>query len=160
MSVPVDASRPPPRPAPTLAELAAACLAVSRAPEARKPLRIFGEQVLARPIEDAIAESGLPAPSLAEPVFGTAEHLCGRIERGEKADLYLSEDLVRPRRLVTADLAKHVIPFARQGHCAAILGMAVVTDRPEALLFATFLLSEEGQAVLARHGFRPVASDL
>lgn len=39
-----------------------------------------------------------------------------------------------------------------------VLGMATVSDSPDAARFALFLLSEQGQAILARHEFIPIAS--
>jgi ABC-type molybdate transport system substrate-binding protein len=38
-------------------------------------------------------------------------------------------------------------------------GMVVLTDSTVAARFALFVMSEEGQAILARYGFQPVASD-
>ena len=39
-----------------------------------------------------------------------------------------------------------------------VLGMAIVSDSPDALRLALFLLSEQGQAILARHELVPIAS--
>ena len=36
-------------------------------------------------------------------------------------------------------------------------GMVVLTDNPVAYRFALFVMSEAGQAILAKHGFQPVA---
>ena len=39
----------------------------------------------------------------------------------------------------------------------ATYAMSVMSDNPDALRLALFILSEKGQAVLARHGLLPIA---
>ena len=39
-----------------------------------------------------------------------------------------------------------------------VYGMVVLTPDPAALRFALFVLSEQGEAILARYGFQPVAA--
>ena len=40
----------------------------------------------------------------------------------------------------------------------AIYGMAQITDDPDAMRLALFILSEKGQAILARHELAPIAA--
>ena len=37
-------------------------------------------------------------------------------------------------------------------------GMVILDNKPVALRFVAFVMSEEGQAILGSHGFEPVAS--
>ena len=79
-----------------------------------------------------------------------------QFERGA-ADLFLTY-------CTNAALARAADPSLRQVQVpealavAADYGLVVLSDRPEAARFALFLLSPEGQAVLARHGFEAPAS--
>ena len=82
-----------------------------------EPLRVFGAGILVAPVKEAIAAPGLPAGTVADPVFGPAGVLRERIADGEPADLYLSADLAQSRRLVEAGRGKLVIPFARNRLC-------------------------------------------
>ncbi len=48
------------------------------------------------------------------------------------------------------------IPLPRELTVGPAYGMVVLTDHPLATRFALFVMSEKGQAILARYGFRPV----
>jgi ABC-type molybdate transport system substrate-binding protein len=53
------------------------------------------------------------------------------------------------------DLVSSEVPPAFDPH--PLYGLAVLSDRPDALRIALFLLSEEGQALIARNGLVPVS---
>ena len=48
------------------------------------------------------------------------------------------------------------VPLPPELAVGAAYGMVVLTDTPLASRFALFIMSEQGQAILARHGFQPV----
>jgi hypothetical protein len=54
-------------------------------------------------------------------------------------------------------LASFPIPAALDPHPQ--YGVAVLSARPEVLRTALYLLSEKGQAIIARNGLIPLASD-
>lgn len=59
---------------------------------------------------------------------------------------------------ITGDVPGLVsVPLPPELTVGPAYGMVVLTDNPIALRFALFVVSEEGQAILARHGFQPVA---
>ncbi len=125
-------------------------------------VRVHAAGSLAAPMKELIAASGLPTQSVAEPVFGPAGLLRGRLERGEGADLYLSADLAQPRRLVEAGKAHGVVPFARNSLCVVAprsLGLTPETVLPRLLSPTLRLLTstpvadpggDYAQAVFAR----------
>ncbi|HYI82264.1 MAG TPA: substrate-binding domain-containing protein, partial [Acetobacteraceae bacterium] len=52
-----------------------------------------------------------------------------------------------------ADPSLREVPLPEALAVAADYGLVVLSDRPEAARFALFVLSPDGQAILARHGF-------
>ena len=81
------------------------------------PAKAYAAGSLTGALTEMIATSGLPADSVAKPVFGPAGALRQRLESGEQADLYLSANMDHPRKLVEDGRASVVIPFARNRLC-------------------------------------------
>ena len=92
-----------------------------------EPLRIFAAGSLANTVGELVTASGLPADTVAAPVFGPADLLRQRIEAGERADLFLSADLAQPQRLADAGRSGPAIPFARNRLCLITREAARVT---------------------------------
>ena len=97
-------------------------------------LKIFSAGSLSGVIGDLVTASGIPAASVAPPVFGPAGLLGERIEGGEIADLFASADMRQPERIAAEQPAVNVVPFARNRMCAIgarSLGMtpSTVLDR-------------------------------
>jgi molybdate transport system substrate-binding protein len=98
------------------------------------PLKIFAAGSLSGVIGELVAASGIPAASVAPPVFGPAGLLGERIEGGEIADVFASADMHQPQRIAAERPAVNVVPFARNRMCAIggkSLGMtpSTVLDR-------------------------------
>ena len=81
------------------------------------PIRVYAAGSLGGVMPRLIAASGLPAGSVAPPVFGPAGMLGKRLLGGEKADLFASADLAQPRAVV-GETGALVVPFARNRMCA------------------------------------------
>jgi ABC-type molybdate transport system substrate-binding protein len=84
---------------------------------AAEPIRVYAAGSLGDVLQRLIAASGLPADSVAQPVFGPAGALRHRLQSGETADLFASADLAQPRALVGSDKGALVVPFARNRMC-------------------------------------------
>ncbi len=79
-----------------------------------------------------------------------------QFERGA-ADLFLTYCTnAALARAAEPSLRRVALPEALA--VAADYGLVVLSDRPEAARFALFLLSPDGQAILARHGFEAPAA--
>jgi len=96
----------------------ASLMAVSS--QAAEPLHVYAAGSLKAAMTTLITLSGLPAGSIAPPVYGPAGLLRGRIEKGEPADLFASADLAQPRRLAAAHPGRPVILFAHNSMCALV----------------------------------------
>ena len=104
----------------TLVRLVAAAslaLCALRSGARADPVKIYAAGSLTGAMKELIAQSGLPASAFAEPVFGPAGLLRERIEKGERADLFLSANLDHPRRLVEIGRASMMAPFVRNQLC-------------------------------------------
>lgn len=136
-------------------------LLLSTAAEAADPIRIYAAGSLSVVLPDLIAASGLPAGTVAAPVFGPAGVLRQRLLAGEAADVFASADLAQPRA-VAAGIGAPVVPFARNRMCVvapARLGLTPDTllDRllaPELRLATSTPVADPGgdyaRAVFAR----------
>jgi ABC-type molybdate transport system substrate-binding protein len=85
--------------------------------QAADPIRIYAAGSLGTVLPELIAASGLPAGSVAPPVFGPAGALRQRLQSGEKTDLFASADLAQPQALAGPGVL--VVPFARNRMCVA-----------------------------------------
>ena len=97
------------------AALVLATLLVPGPAAAEDPIRVYAAGSLSGAMQRLIAASGLPAGSVAPPVFGPAGTLRTRLQSGESADLFASADLAQARA-VAGDGAL-VVPFARNRLC-------------------------------------------
>jgi molybdate transport system substrate-binding protein len=98
------------------------------------PLKIFAAGSLSGVIGELVTASGIPAASVASPVFGPAGWLADRLAGGEIADVFASADMHQPERIAAERPAVNVVPFARNRMCAIgakSLGMnpSTVLDR-------------------------------
>ena len=91
------------------------------------PVKIYAAGSLSAVLPELITASGLPASSVAAPIFGPAGLLRQRIENGEVADLYLSADLAQPEHVAAARGGGPVVPFARNRTCAVGAGSLGLT---------------------------------
>jgi ABC-type molybdate transport system substrate-binding protein len=132
----------------------AASFAISA--QAQTTLPLFAAESL-RPALDEVA-AAYPAASV-QVQYGNSAALRDRIAAGERPALFASANVDYPHSLSLKGLAGPVKRFARdQG---AELGLVLVDgSSEEAWYFAQFILSPEGQAILAKHGFSRGASAL
>ncbi len=86
--------------------------------QAADPIRVYAAGSLGTVLPELITASGLPAGSVAPPVFGPAGALRQRLQSGEHADLFASADMAQPRALAGGEDAL-VVPFARNRMCLA-----------------------------------------
>ena len=82
------------------------------------PLKNFAAGSLSAAIPELVTASGIPAVSVAPPVFGPAGLLGQRIVDGEMVDLFASADMHQPERIAAERPAVSVVPFARNRMCA------------------------------------------
>lgn len=89
-------------------------------------------------------------PDSERPPPGRAPY-AWQFERGA-ADLFLT-DCTNAALARAADPALRQVALPEALAVAADYGLVVLSDRPEAARFGSFLLSPGGQAILSRHGF-------
>ncbi len=94
---------------------------------AADPIRVYAAGSLGVVMPQLIAASGLPAGSVAPPVFGPAGLLRHRLQSGETADLFASADLAQPRAVV-GESGAAVVPFARNRMCVVAQGKLGLTQ--------------------------------
>lgn len=94
----------------------AASLMAGRA-QAADPIRVYAAGSLGAVMPQLIAASGLPADSVAPPVFGPAGSLRQRLQAGETADLFASADMAQPHAVAGSVPGAVVVPFARNRMC-------------------------------------------
>jgi molybdate transport system substrate-binding protein len=92
---------------------------------AAEPVRVYSAGSLSGVMPQLIAASGLPAGTVAPPVFGPAGLLRQRLQSGETADLFASADLMQARAAVGSDGL--VVPFARNRMCMVTPGRLGIT---------------------------------
>jgi len=110
-----------------------------------------------RPAMDELAMAYTPAR--VEVRYGAAGALRDRIAAGDRPALYASTDVHYPHSLEVQGLGGPVKRFARDRGTDYAL-VLVDGSSEEAWHFAQFILSPEGQAILARHGLSRGASAL
>jgi len=108
-----------------------ALLLVAGGAQAAEPVRIFAAGSLSAVLPKLIEASGLPAGSIAPPVFGPAGVLGQRLRGAETADLFASADLAQPNAVAAAKGAI-VVSFARNRMC--VVAPARLGLTPENLL--------------------------
>ncbi len=86
--------------------------------QAADPIRIYAAGSLSGVLPKLIAAAGLPAGSVAAPVFGPAGLLRHRLQHGEHADLFASADLAQAEAVAQGGDAI-VVPFVRNRMCIA-----------------------------------------
>ncbi len=112
----------------TRAMLAAATLlAAPLLARAQDRLHLFAAGSLTGAMTEALAQSGIPAASVAPPVFGPSGFLRGRIEHGAPADILASADMQQPRRLAAERGNRPVLMFAKNRMCALARRSLAVT---------------------------------
>jgi ABC-type molybdate transport system substrate-binding protein len=132
----------------------AASFAISA--QAQTTLPFFAAESL-RPALDEVA-AAYPAARV-QVQYGSPVALRDRIAAGERPALFASANVDYPHSLTRQGLAGPVKRFARDRH--AELGLVLIDgSSEEAWYFAQFILSPEGQAILAKHGFSRGASAL
>jgi len=104
----------------SVASLVFASLITAPAARAAEPLHVYAAGSLKAAMTTLITLSGLPAGSIAPPVYGPAGLLRARIEKGETADLFASADMAQPRKLAAAHPGEPVILFAHNSMCALV----------------------------------------
>jgi ABC-type molybdate transport system substrate-binding protein len=125
----------------------AASLAISA--QAQTTLPFFAADSL-RPALDEVAAAYTSAR--VEVQYGSSTALRDRIAAGERPALFASSNVDYPNSLTLQGLAGPVKRFARDRH--AELGVVLIDgSSEEAWYFVQFILSPEGQAILAKHGF-------
>jgi ABC-type molybdate transport system substrate-binding protein len=121
---------------------------------AQTSIRMYAAENL-RPAIDEIAMAYTSARVEAQ--YGSSTQLRDRIAAGERPAVFASADVERPHSLAREGLAGPVKRFARDRY--AEYGLVLVDGAgEEAWYFAQFVLSPDGQAILAKHGFSPGAS--
>ena len=124
--------------------------------QAQTSIRMYAAENL-RPAIDEIAATYTSAR--VEVQYGTSGLLRDRIAAGDRPAVFASASVEQPHSLTRAGLAGPVKRFARDRN--AEYGLVLVDGAgEEAWYFAQFVLSPDGQAILARHGFSPGASAL
>jgi ABC-type molybdate transport system substrate-binding protein len=127
-------------------------LAVSA--HAQTSIRMYAAENL-RPAIDEMAAAYTSARVEAQ--YGSSGLLRDRIAAGERPALFASANVEHPHSLTREGLAGPVKRFARDRN--AEYGLVLVDGAgEEAWYFAQFVLSADGQAILAKHGFSPGAS--
>ena len=108
-----------------------------------------------RPVLDDLAAAYTSAR--IEVRYGTPVALRDRIAAGERPALFASTNVDYPHSLTRQGLGGPVKRFARER--GADYGLVLVDGADEeAYYFSQFILSTEGQAILARHGLSRGAS--
>ena len=108
-----------------------------------------------RPVLDELAAAYTAAR--VDVRYGTPVALRERIAAGERPALFASTNVDDPQSLTRRGLGGPVKRFARDH--GADYGLVLVDgSSEEAWYFAQFILSPEGQAILARHGLSQGAS--
>jgi ABC-type molybdate transport system substrate-binding protein len=108
-----------------------------------------------RPAMDELA-AAYPAARV-EVRYGSSDALRDRIVAGERPALFAATDVHYPHSLTRQGLGGPVKRFARSRNDE--YGLVLVDGSgEEAWYFAQFLLSPEGQAILAKHGYTRGAS--
>ena len=131
---------------------ALASLAVSA--QAQTTIPLYAADSL-RPALDEVAAAYTSAR--VEVRYGPSATLRDRIAAGERPALFASTNVDYPHSLAQKGLAGPVKRFAR-GRDAEYGLVLVDGSGEEAWYFAQFLLSPEGQAILAKHGYSRGAS--
>jgi ABC-type molybdate transport system substrate-binding protein len=127
--------------------VAAAAFSLSAYAQATLPL--FAADSL-RPALDEVA-AAYPAARV-QVQYGNPVALRDRIAAGERPALFASANVDYPHSLTLQGLAGPVKRFARDRNTE--FGLVLVDgSSEEAWYFAQFILSPEGQAILAKHGF-------
>jgi ABC-type molybdate transport system substrate-binding protein len=134
--------------------VAASLLAMSA--HAQTTVALYAADSL-RPALDEMAKA---YPSARVEVrYGASAALRDRIAAGERPALFASANVNEPHSLALQGLAGPVKRFARDRN--AEYGLVLVDgSSEEAYYFSQFILSPEGQAILAKHGFARGASAL
>jgi len=110
-----------------------------------------------RPVLDELAAAYTPAR--IDVRYGAPVALRERIAAGERPALFVSTNVDYPHSLTRQGLGGPVKRFARDH--GADYGLVLVDgSSEEAWYFAQFILSPEGQAILAKHGLSRGASAL
>lgn len=111
-------------------------------------------------LRPALSELAAAYPSARVEVrYGSSVALRDRIASGERPALFASTNVDYPHSLSLQGLVGPVKRFARNRN--AEYGLVLVDgSSEEAYYFAQFILSPEGQAILAKHGFSKGASAL
>ena len=127
--------------------VAAASFAISA--QAQTTLPLFAADSL-RPALDEVAAAYTAAR--VEVRYGNSAELRDRIAAGERPALFAAANVDYPHSLTLQGLGGPVKRFARDGN--AELGLVLIDgSSEEAWYFAQFILSPEGQAIFAKHGF-------
>jgi ABC-type molybdate transport system substrate-binding protein len=122
--------------------------------QAQTSIRMYAADNL-RPAIDEIAAAYTSAR--IEPQYGASGLLRDRIAAGERPAVFASANVEHSHSLTREGLAGPVKRFARDRN--AEYGLVLVDGAgEEAWYFAQFVLSADGQAILAKHGFSPGAS--
>src|SRR5262245_52778974 len=127
--------------------VAASLLAMSA--HAQTTLTFYAADNL-RPALDEVAKAYTSAR--VEVRYGASAALRDRIAAGERPALFAAANVDYPHSLALQGLAGPVKRFARDSK--AEYGLVLVDgSSEEAYYFAQFILSPEGQAILAKHGY-------
>jgi ABC-type molybdate transport system substrate-binding protein len=117
--------------------------------QAQTTLPFFAADNL-RPALDEVAAAYTAASVQVQ--YGNPVALRDRIAAGERPALFASVNVDYPHSLTLQGLAGPVKRFARDRD--AELGLVLIEgSSEEAWYFAQFILSPDGQAILAKHGF-------
>ena len=136
----------------TVLMAAAALLAMSA--QAQTTIPLYAADSL-RPALDELA--AVYSSARVEVLYGAPVALRDRIAKGERPALFAATDVHYPHSLTLQGLGGPVKRFARQRNDE--YGLVLVDGSgEEAYDFSQFILSPEGQAILAKHGFSRGAS--
>jgi len=116
---------------------------------AQSTISLYAAESL-QPALDEIAAAYLPARVKVR--YGAEAALRDRITAGERPALFVATNVGDPHSLTVQGLAGPVKRFARARN--ADYGVVLVDGASEeAWYFEQFMLSPQGQAILAKHGF-------
>ena len=136
--------------------LMAAATSLAMSAHAQSTISLYAAESL-RPSLDELAAAY--APARVEVRYGTPVALRDRIAGGERPALFAATDVHYPHSLSLQGLGGPVKRFARNRNDE--YGLVLVDgSSEEAWYFAQFVLSPEGQAILAKHGLSRGASAL
>jgi len=93
-----------------------------------EPLRIYAAGSLTAAFTDMVKAFGAAEGDIATPLFGPSGVLRGKIEQGDRVDVFASADMDQPRTLSRSHNGSPVVMFTRNRLCALARGDVGLTS--------------------------------